>query len=738
MSLFDWLLGTPGAAPPSRPTAPRPTLPTPDGGPAQAPITGADPAPIKGWSHPFKNKDNPLAQLTHLAKAAAGFYPIGVNGQWHGGVHFDGGTAGTLDQSSVHCLADGEVVAYRMDHRSPSTSYIFRTLPVEQVFSRNFVLVRHRLQAPPVSGSADIPPALTFYSLYMHLQDLALYQADEAMARPAFWPVAALHHVKATAKDSHPDQPERRGLAVRSSNWHSRTLDVLPHGAAVTVSGSGHHRKLENTPGPMLLQGADGQLLGYLAANYLEPGQAGEYRISKGVDALNVRAEPNGQSPVLAKLPGGAEVSVSGDGPYRKLEFVPQYVDYASLDSTREPLGVGSVVVLEQPIAIKAGALIGHIGPYAEHNSESPDYKLHLEVFSCDDARAFLENSRAWAQRLPDSSKTWLKIAKGAAVVTHQEIFNSQRPPSLFDARAVTGADLLLPKHLLDALRVDCRIRVPAMYGDAPCNWYRLEGLLNDADNNILNGWVCEEIGVTPWFSPWSWEGYALLMNHDQPRQMMASFLRATQGFDEQQTVRYGALADAADKGPMRSRLYDLIDRNRDGKLTAEEISTAIKIPAHAQSISQLVIRYESEWLYKPYKWDALDEILGHSGSTPHTNWLAEKGRIKELCWWDEVAPKLGLPLVGGIWHFHPVGLGNWLSAAHPLAISAEELKALFPKAEDADIEAVLIEINPRLMEFKLDARLRQRHFFAQIKGEVGDMMKGRTESWQYSPEKLK
>ena len=50
----------------------------------------------------------------------------------------------------------------------------------------------------------------------------------------------------------------------------------------------------------------------------------------------------------------------------------------------------------------------------------------------------------------------------------------------------------------------------------------------------------------------------------------------------------------------------------------------------------------------------------------------------------------------------------------------------------------MLNEINGRLTEFKLDTRLRQRHFFAQIKGEVGDAMKGVTESWEYSPATLK
>ncbi|WP_313645387.1 hypothetical protein [Pseudomonas sp.] len=81
--------------------------------------------PVKNWSHPFKQKNeiNIIDQLTQLAKATAGYYPLGAGGLWHGGIHFDRGTAGMLDQSVVLCIADGEVVAYRTDVNLTVTSY---------------------------------------------------------------------------------------------------------------------------------------------------------------------------------------------------------------------------------------------------------------------------------------------------------------------------------------------------------------------------------------------------------------------------------------------------------------------------------------------------------------------------------------------------------------------------------------------------------------------------------------
>ncbi|MEB2519802.1 hypothetical protein SOP85_30975, partial [Pseudomonas sp. YuFO20] len=104
--LLDWIFGrhydssTPRSMPPVWPT--HDTQPIP-------PTTGSKTdglPPLKNWCHPFKDRRDQLQQLTHLANATAGYYPLGRNGLWHGGVHFDSGTAVGLEQSSVHCLAD--------------------------------------------------------------------------------------------------------------------------------------------------------------------------------------------------------------------------------------------------------------------------------------------------------------------------------------------------------------------------------------------------------------------------------------------------------------------------------------------------------------------------------------------------------------------------------------------------------------------------------------------------------
>jgi len=618
---------------------------------------------LKSWSHPLGDRSNPLVQLTNLAEAVGGYYPLGRNGFWHGGIHFDPGTDARTDATHVRCIADGEVVAYRIDSEYPlSTLYNVSNEAFQAPFATGFVLVRHRLQAPKIEGSEAAPPELTFYSLYLHLKDWAAYQQDESLARPAFWPEGAELRVKQTVKDIFVGKPNTRGLNVRCRADHSHAhpapvIDLLERGTTVTISGDGAFRKLESPRGPTSLRGEDGALRGYLSFQHLAPIEGELYRVNSS--SLNVRAEPNSNAgtAILGRLPRGAEVTVSGEGDFRKLESVNQYVHFASLEGQREPQAQDSVVILGTPAAIKAGELIGHIGDTQDPDDAHPQYRLHVEVFSGQNVETFIRNCRDWAKDLPESGRTWLKFAKGTPVIAHQDSFNASQPPSPTAAGTPTGTDLLLPKSLLNGLRAEFKIKVPATGSEKARNWYRLDGLFNTAEFTPLDGWVCEEVGVTPWFNPWSWEGYELIYNDSTPREELAYSMSAAHQLDEQQQERYLPFIEQAKKGPLHKRLHDLVADGDDGMLTSDELQAGLRFPAIAQLISQLIIHYENEWFGGPQKWDQLDDLMGHSGSTPNPNWVASKERMRKLGWWGEVAAGLGLPESGEVYHFHPIAL---------------------------------------------------------------------------------
>jgi hypothetical protein len=635
-----------------------PIYPTPDGKPISSPAADVTRIqPVKNWSYPFKqkNKVNVIDQLTQLANATAGYYPLGAGGLWHGGVHFDSGTAGVLDQSSVVCIADGEVVAYRTDMNSAMTSYVQNKRPIPRPFSRNFVLVRHRIEAPAIQGSNNTPPFLVIYSLYMHLEDGAVYQNVPALTRPQFWEKKDDYLVPINAKDTDPKLPGRLGINVRHQEKGGSVIDLLPQGTLVRVSGEGAYRRLQHTMGPARFLDAGGTLRGYVRFDQLEPVEGGEYRAKVG---LTIYDEMNSQGSLhKPDLPKGTHVKISGEGELRKLERIAQFVHYDSLQALPVPKAYDEIYVLDKPFPIKAGALIGHVGQYQDYAAAQPERKLHLEVFSDDDVERFFAQCRSWEKELPAKDKTWLKLAKGTAVVAHKDHLGEKRPPSQNDESQLSGADLFVPKSLLDGLPSTHKLAVAEAGGRKGCDWYRLEGLLNNANNQLLDGWVRVEKGVEQWTSPWAWEGYEVITDYTSPQEFVAASLRSLKRLTEEQLRRYGPMAHAGDKGPIKERLFDLIDRDGDEKITVDELRAVMRIPAHAQALSRLIVYCESEWYYKPQKWDILDELLGHAGSTPHINWLAEKLRIEQLSWWSGVVDELGLPVDGKVSHFHCVGL---------------------------------------------------------------------------------
>ncbi|MHA6491897.1 hypothetical protein ACX0MV_01465 [Pseudomonas borbori] len=635
------------------------------------------------WCYPYSpTAGHALQHLTALSKARGGFYPIGGNGLWHGGIHLDKGTSDAFDQSRINCMTHGEVVAYRVDEEYPVSTY--NGTPPFQIrapFSTAFVLVRHRLQAKAPAtedASKPQPPALTIYSLYMHLKCWKDYLQNEKLERPAFW-------------------------------------------------GSGL------------------------------------YTVNTRSNELNVRGAARSNAPIVGKLTKGAQIRASGEGAFLKLEEVisgntepaltpnedgtlPGYVSSSFLTPKAQPKAMGSIVLLDPPLPIKAGDLIGHAGKYQNQSDGSPQELLHFEVFSCDDVPAFIGQSRTWAQNLSEEEKTLLKVHAGASkLISHREDIKRDNPPKLSDAGAEIGVDLILPQSLLDALPAEAKIKVAASNTATGCtpktNWWRLDNLLAGMDGQPISGWLAEQDLITTRHSPWEWEGFDFVEDTDTPRSGLAYYLNTTRRLSDDEKASYQGAIDQSDKGPVRTRLYDIIDSNRDGKMTSKEIQAALEKPWHAQPISQLVTQHDSEWFWDSSRWDELDDLMGHSPDDPNQDWVEEKSRIKALSWWNDVAGSLKLDATGKAWHFQPINLvimQNLSAAPASELISAENMKKIFPSSQEAAREEVRTLFNKYAGSFEINTPERISQFFAQVKAEVGDALVGKEESLWYSTTALR
>lgn len=97
------------------------------------------------------------------AQENGGYYPVGLSGQWHGGIHLH-----APEGSDVLAMFPGKVVVAR---NGPET---------DALGSNNFVVLRHEVKFDP----NDDRRVLRFYSLYMHLLpfDATLDKTDDEWA----------------------------------------------------------------------------------------------------------------------------------------------------------------------------------------------------------------------------------------------------------------------------------------------------------------------------------------------------------------------------------------------------------------------------------------------------------------------------------------------------------------------------------------------------------------------------
>ncbi|MBV6752034.1 hypothetical protein KV580_17075 [Pseudomonas chlororaphis] len=478
------------------------------------------------WCFPFKTVGarsrevaDPQVCYDALAKATGGTYPLGQGGLWHGGVHFDKNTAALLDQESVRCIADGEVIAYRIDQAYPTAP---KANGEPAAYSTGFVLIKHRLSLPaePHSAIAPLPPSLTLYSLYMHLLSWEHYQRELDRTRPAFW--------------------------------------------------------------------------------------------------------------------------------------------------MGEPEAKGRVILLDTPFAIKAGELIGHPGTFSTPSHGDGEGLLHLEVFSCDDVPAFVEKSRAYAARLPESERSLAGISKiASALAPHTPEINANNPPKMAKRSLRTLPGLILPRVVLGNLPSDHRIRDTfASPGLKPHTqqWWHLKNRMADASGQRVSGWLGESTLFFDYYSPWDWAGFDCLRETTCHSEQLACHFQALELLSKVQQADYDLQVHNANNGPIKTRLRQIIQGNADSiavspLLTPKRIRAALDNPHHAQAISQLIVHYESEWFWNPVKWNELDHLLRHSDSKPNKRWEEEKKRIQKLSWWAELAGKHGINPDGKAWYFHPIGL---------------------------------------------------------------------------------
>ncbi|MEP8671061.1 hypothetical protein ABKV27_03050 [Enterobacter hormaechei] len=337
------------------------------------------------WPIPSNNRGKEFSNqediLSHLVGESTGQYAIGRSGMWHGGIHITHTTTPwcalsgkapleAIDfpvpfkgEQAVRCMADGEVVAYRVCKDYMTIAWESGPLS----FSGSFVLVKHYIQPGEKESSG-----LHFYTLYMHLAPYSAYEAEAENQ----WVI----------QDTLRAYSEMDWLTAKltSEKTSPQIAGHMPKGARVewdpadsNLNATGNNKRKY---GLVTLKGLPEE-----TSSTLMPGQ----RYWVVVDNNNVKSAP-------------------GAGPCWWRHLLPPAKEVMVFDKT---------VSLSSPFAIKAGDPIGHMGYYQapKDGGYEARYQVHIECTSMDDnLEKFLTNP----EKVGETNPLWLKYSPGLALYT--------------------------------------------------------------------------------------------------------------------------------------------------------------------------------------------------------------------------------------------------------------------------------------------------------------------------------
>lgn len=145
----------------------------------------------KSGSGRYKDADEVFSALQG---ETSGNYLLGSHKFWHGGIHISNSSAPQcISDEPVRCMADGVVVAYRLNKDYEKSTFEGESGSEVLKYSTSFCLVRHDYKSPSNSqATPNTNNTLTFYSLYMHLLPFQHYPLEPgggtiARSKPEYW-----------------------------------------------------------------------------------------------------------------------------------------------------------------------------------------------------------------------------------------------------------------------------------------------------------------------------------------------------------------------------------------------------------------------------------------------------------------------------------------------------------------------------------------------------------------------
>ncbi|TPG87451.1 hypothetical protein [Pseudomonas mandelii] len=660
--------------------------PMPAAAPAPAPAP-AGPAPLMNFQYPFRKADgkqfaNGEEVYAALESETSGHYLLGSNKFWHGGIHITNASAPQcVLNEPIRCMADGEVVAYRLNEDYLEST--FGNNEKKLKYSSSFCLVRHEYKSAPnpeEGPNKGKQNKLAFFSLYMHLLPYERYPlAPEETPKP----VVTMNFGDYKGYDKAPWIPGAVSYGLIKKDTKLEILDQAVNGAKAYAKGkilvgsvksgsnktrivgdeiwfaykendapyqNSNHKsiwtadkvperlrpnywqgkvkataanKLDLYTAPATLQ--NGQPIGARCGNkQLIPTSVVEF---DSKEVLNLIVE--GKLRRMAKcvmVSGG--LAAAGSVPESFWTCIESSAEYHMVDWTSlMPSSFDSVETAST--GIKAGDPIGYLGKTENLLNESgvtdSKFQAHIEIFTAEaDVKDFLDNLAGLK-----TGKQYLHLPIGTKLKNK--------------APAIGTTEPLKREHAIDLTKAP-------VIKEGPDDWYEVRVVGEDLP---ISGLIKKSEAVIITQHDWTKLGFHVV---------------------EESNATADGFLDPEDMPQFFKDLFNKIDKNGNGDVDPGELADALKDADTRDRWSKLIARHPTEWKFKANnaKWSRLDKIL----EAAPKSLMHEKERINNYVFWEE-PPIKAVVNSDLVWHFHPIALlDNFMSQS--VYIDVERFVAMY------------------------------------------------------------
>jgi hypothetical protein len=366
---------------------------------------------IPNFSYPFKRRSNTATKTKSeqeifeeiLFKNKSAQYLFNSSGLFHGGVHLKAEEFEMdFDVKNIRAIADGELVYYRIDKEYLKNRLEDTHNEFDVLYSSGFFLLEHKMEYP--KGNR-----LTFYSLYMHTAPSYEYEFKEyvVMGQSAFARKTS-DHSKADEFVKFGDKvvlgkpiPKKDGRyelltvnGVKIPKGYNVHISNLQYEAVVTkVTGSKPNMRRGNknsSPSEGLLK--DKSTITVHPYQTEEQKKSKRYRVLKAIKA-------NGREAVVS-----SKSTISASNIEAKIPEVHIYskANNGIVEPHMKAMAGSNLKPASRDFKVKAGEELGKLGVYNSEWYESElDKVIHLEVFTFDDLKGFIEKAQAEYKKDP-------------------------------------------------------------------------------------------------------------------------------------------------------------------------------------------------------------------------------------------------------------------------------------------------------------------------------------------------